>query len=274
VPIPIGWDFHQNAGRRLITTLASSPSPNSSTLCPRYRTILALTDHQCCRSHVVITAFLLASEAVCSSAPPSPHRHIGPLGPHVSGILALYSPMPRGAPQVAPGAMRMTGHAALTAEALPHPAGEDAVLAGLTRGRLRFADHGADTPPTRDAPQWQQCVAHPTPLSPGQRRLWWSSTCRANGGGRRGSRAMSRKWWSRTCAWRRDGIPSSGHLHCHARPRDRMAASALQERRSTVGRLDGPRLEVMDYAAGREVTAVQEHYQRSFGEDTRYYCHG
>jgi hypothetical protein len=53
-----------------------------------------------------------------------------------------------------------------------------------------------------------------------------------------------------------------------------MAASALQERRSTVGRLDGPRLEVMDYAAGREVTAVQEHYQRSFGEDTRYYCHG
>jgi hypothetical protein len=245
VPIPIGWDFHQNAGRRLITTLASSPSPNSSTLCPRYRTILALTDHQCCRSHVVITAFLLASEAVCSSAPPSPHRHIGPLGPHVSGILALYSPMPRGAPQVAPGAMRMTGHAALTAEAPLHPAGEDAVLAGLTRGRLRFADHGADTPPTRDAFQWRCCVAHSTPFLLYQQRAWWPSMCRVHGRERRWKRTISQTWWRRTCAWQRDAIPNRGHRYRYARPRDRMAAIALQKRRSIIRRLDGLRIGVV-----------------------------
>jgi len=49
-----------------------------------------------------------------------------------------------------------------------------------------------------------------------------------------------------------------------------MAALALQERLSTVRRLDGLRIGVVDYAPGREVTAVQYHYQRSFVEDIRY----
>jgi hypothetical protein len=53
-----------------------------------------------------------------------------------------------------------------------------------------------------------------------------------------------------------------------------MAALALQERLSTVRRLDGLRIGVVDYAPGREVTTVQYHYQRSFVEDIRYDRHG
>jgi hypothetical protein len=79
---------------------------------------------------------------------------------------------------------------------------------------------------------------------------------------------------TRTRVWRRDALPDHRHRHRHARPRDRMATLALQERLSTVRRLDGLRIGVVDYAPGREVTTVQYHYQRSFVEDIRYDRHG
>ena len=60
--------------------------------------------------------------------------------------------MPHGSSQVAPVAMGAAGRAALTAKALSHAAKANAALAGLTSWRVRFPNHGADTPATRDPP--------------------------------------------------------------------------------------------------------------------------
>lgn len=65
-----------------------------------------------CRRHGVHSSTAVSTSTGHSS---SPHRCIIPFGPHESGVLAVYAPMPHGSPQIAPVAMGMAGQTPLTA---------------------------------------------------------------------------------------------------------------------------------------------------------------